>query len=390
MNWTIGKILGVSLALVASMLAACGGGGSGGVGTDGTGPPTISINVGAATSVDADKITVNGVSYDAVGATLTDGFGQVTTFDTLRLGMWIEVNGTGDQASGDGVAKSISVRPAARGIVSSVDAAASTVVVLESTARYGNGATVVEGVEAASQIRPGDLIEVHGALGAGAGAVEATRIERLPAVSRKPFELRGRVADLDTTARTLTVGRQTIVYDRAALTLRQALANGQIVRVTSASPPASGRAWSVERLTSDQPLLDNIDFAYIESLTTDWAAGPTFKLEGVPVNATEASGTNRITGNDQRVAVIGEVVSGTLKAKSAIRILRGDPPVFVLRAPVTDFKSIADFRVRDVTIDATSAAFVGGTAADLADGRGVRVTGTVSGRKLIATRIQFV
>jgi hypothetical protein len=64
--------------------------------------------------------------------------------------------------------------------------------------------------------------------------------------------------------------------------------------------------------------------------------------------------------------------------------------VFVLGAALTDYQSIADFRVRGVTIDATNATFVGGVAADLADGRRVRVTGTVSGRRLIATKVEFL
>jgi hypothetical protein len=370
---------------VVALLVGCGG-----VGTDGTGTSSNTVNVGVATGIGANKVTVNGVSYDRSDARVTDGFGQSLNADALRLGMWIEVSGVVDATSGAAVAQSIRVRPAARGVVSAVDGSGFSVTVLESTATYDNAATVVEGVDAASQIEPGDLVEVHGPLGAGEAAVEASRIERLSRDARSPVELRGRVSRLDTAAGTLSVGRQAVRYAGASLALRRSLENGQIVRVSASAPPVSGVPWAVERMASDQPLPDDLDFVYIEGVTTDWVAGPSFKLESVPVNATEADRKGAVTANGQRVAVIGALESGTLKAKSVARRLPGQPLLFVLRSPLTDYKSAADFRVRGVTIDATSAAFVGGGAADLANLRPVRVTGFVSGRKLIATTVQFI
>jgi hypothetical protein len=262
--------------------------------------------------------------------------------------------------------------------------------VLQSIVRYDSAATVIDGVDAAAAIAEGDVVEVHGPLGVDSGTVEASRIERLSVGVRKPVELRGRVSSLDTAARTLAVGRQTVRYDAAALTLRQALANGQIVRVSSLAAPVAGQPWIVERMTSDQPLPDNLGFVYAEGVTTDWATGPLFTLEGVSVNATSANGKGAVTNNGQRVAVIGSLVSGTLNAKSVARSLPGQPVVFVLSAAVTSYVSIADFRVRGVIIDATSAVFVNGAATDLADGRRVKVTGSVSGRKLVAMKVEFL
>jgi Domain of unknown function (DUF5666) len=160
--------------------------------------------------------------------------------------------------------------------------------------------------------------------------------------------------------------------------------------VSSLSAPVAGQLWRVERMTSDQPLPDNLGFVYAEGVTTDWATGPLFTLEGVPVNATGANGKGAVTNNGQRVAVIGSLVAGTLNAKSVARSLPGQPVVFVLSAALTDVQSIADFRVRGVTIDATSAVFAGGTSAELANGRRVKVTGSVSGRRLIATKVEFL
>ena len=367
------------------LLAACGG-----VGTDGTGESSNTFNVGVATGLAETSVTVNGVAYERNGATISDGFGRAMRVDDLRLGMWLEVTAVVDEAAGTAVAQSIRVRPAARGVVSAVDGGGFTVTVLESTMRYDNAATVLEGVDTASAIGLGDVVEVHGPLGATSGTVEASRIERLSVGMRKPTELRGRISALDADARTLNVGRQPVRYEGAALTLRQALANGQIVRVSSPAVPAVGQPWSVERMTSDQPLPDNLGFVYAEGVTTDWATGPLFTLEGVPVNASSANGKSAITSNGQRVAVIGSLAAGTLNAKSVARSLQGKPVVFVLSAKLTDYMSIADFKVRGVIIDATSAAFVNGAASDLANSRRVKITGGVSGRKLIAAKVEFL
>lgn len=381
MKWVLQKLWWACLLWVA----ACGG-----VGTDGTGPSSNTVNVGVATGLEDNTVTVNGVAYERRGAAVNDGFGNAMSADDLRLGMWLEVTGVVDETTGSALAQTIRVRPAARGVVSAADGVGLKVTVLQSTVRYDGAATVIEGVDAASAIAEGDVIEVHGPLGVDSGTVEASRIERLSVGVRKPVELRGRVSSLDTAARTLAVGRQTVRYDAAALTLRQALANGQIVRVSSPAAPVAGQPWVIERMTSDQPLPDNLGFVYAEGVTTDWATGPSFTLEGVPVNAATANGKGAVTNNGQRVAVIGSLVSGTLNAKSVARSLPGQPVVFVLSAAVTSYVSIADFRVRGVVIDATSAALVNGAAADLADGRRVKVTGSVSGRKLVATKVEFL
>jgi hypothetical protein len=143
-------------------------------------------------------------------------------------------------------------------------------------------------------------------------------------------------------------------------------------------------------MSSDQPLPDNLGFVYAEGVTTDWVTGPTFAIEGVSVNATTANGRGAVTANGQRVAVIGALASGAIRAKSVARSVPGQPVVFVLSGALASYVSVADFRVRGVGIDASAATFVGGTAAELSDGRRVRVVGSVSGRRLIATRVEFL
>jgi Domain of unknown function (DUF5666) len=377
-----------ALALLIG-LVACGG-----AGTDGTGPSENSVNVGVLSGLAEKSVTVGGVSYDSSNASVQDGFGQSVGAQALRLGMWVEVTGSIDGSTGAAQAQQIRIRPAARGRVSAVDGTALTVTVLQSSARVDEAATVIEGFDRTTLLAPGDVVEVHGPLGAGSGTVEASRVERLTSGlnAARPVELRGRVSALDTVARTVTVGRQPVHYGDATLTLRNTLALGQVVRVSAFAPPRTNppEPWRVERLTSDQALPANLGFAYAEGVSTEWASGPTFQLEALPVDATQATNRQLVTADGQRVAVIGSLVGGTLKAKSVARLQPGQPVVFVLTGQVSSYQTVADLRVRGVLVDATSAVFVGGTAADLADGRRAKVTGTVSGQRLVATRLELL
>lgn len=374
-----------SRVVVALALTACGG-----VGTDGTGG--ASISVGVVTGLGDGTVTVNGVTFDRSKATVSDAFDQALGAEALRLGMWLEVTGVVDEEQGTASAQSIRVRPTVRGQVSAVDGSTVSVTVLGTTVRYDDVGTVIEGAETAGAILAGDVVEVHGPLSNAPGNVDASRIERLATAftPAQPVELRGRVSNLDTVARTLTVGRQPVRYDAASLTLRRALANGQVVRVSAAAAPAPSQPWRVERMTSDQSLPDNLGFVYVEGVTSAWTAGPIFELEGVSVNATTANDRTLVSGDGQRVAVIGSLSAGVLNAKSVARSLPGQPVVFVLGGAISDYKSIADFRVRGVAINATSATFVGGNAQGLVDTRRVRVTGNVSGTRLIATRVEYL
>jgi Domain of unknown function (DUF5666) len=387
-KWKLDRLVLMCSLWVVAMVVACGGGG--GVGTDGTGPSISSVNVGVTTGIAKNGLTVNGVSYDSRDASVTDGFGQEMSAEDLRLGMWVEVSSRSDDTGGTAVAQAIRVRPAARGVVSTVDGEGYTVTVLDSRVHYDSATTVIDGVDTLSQIKSGDLVEVHGLLGEESGMVEASRIERLPVGTRTAFELRGRVSELDTVARTFTLNHQQVRYNSASLTLGRPLANGQSVRVSASAPSSDGRPWTVERVTVDQPLPDNLDVLHLDGLTTDWMVGPTFKLEDVLVNADMAIGKRTVTGNGQRVSVTGALQSGTLKARSVFRRSLGQPLQFSLGAPITDYQSIAEFRVRGVSIDATSATFVNGGAADLVNGKSVRITGSFSGRRLIASTVELL
>lgn len=381
-----GCLAGALCVAMLAVLAGCGGVDEGGTGR------VEGLSVGVLKGLDDTSVSVNGVTYERSSAQVLDGFGQPLSAEDLRLGMWLEVFGEVDEAQGRGVAQSIRIRPAARGKVTAKDADGLTVDVIDTTVRLANG-TVLDGVSSASEIAEGDLVEVHGPLAGGLGDIEASRIERLrpPPEAIKPFELRGRVGNLDPVARTATIGRRAVSYATANVALRSALANGQVVRVSSVLAPVDGVRWEVDRLATDQPLPANVGFLYTEGYVDGLQAGPLFDVEGLNVDARTASDRALVTANGQHVAVVGSLVDGTLRAKSIALILPGEPVVFTLSSAIGGYVSVSDFRVRGVAVDASSATFIApATAAALANDVRVRVMGTFLGRRLIATRVEFL
>ncbi len=372
------------MVMVCWLVGACGG-----VGEDGTGAIQPTLSVGVLKGLGDDTVTVNDVVYEKAAASVLDGFGNRVDATELRLGMWVEVEGDVNEVSNFGSARTIRMRPAARGVVSGVSADGLTVTLLQSTAQLDTASTVVDGVDSAVQLAVGDVVEVHGPLGNTAGVVEASRLEKLGS-TLKPVELRGRISNLNAAARTMTVGKQQVSYASATIALRQALANGQVVRVASAIAPKAAQVWPVEQLVPDQPLPANLGFVYAEGLVDAWVAGPLFEIENLKVDASKANGRGAITANGQRVAVLGSLLDGLLVAKSVAVVKPGQATIFVLSGAVTDYKSITDFRVRGVRIDASAATFTGGVATALADGKKLKVSGTAQGRLIKATKVEFL
>ena len=388
-RWASALCLSFTLCAASLLLAACGG-----VGEEGTGIQPASASVGMVQGLSDTSVTVNGVSYAQSAATVSDGFGQPMAKEDLRLGMWLEVQGSIDDSGTQGVAQTIRVRPAARGIVSAKGAGGVTLTVFDSTVHVDNG-TVLDGTPDAASLAPGDLVEVHGPLSSVAGDVSASRVEKLHPTPQTPprYELRGRVSLLDSAPghHSFTLGRRVIDYSGANITLRQALANGQIVRVSAAAGPLPGKPWAVEKLTSDLALPDNLGFLYTEGYVESLQAGPAFELEGLAVDASSANGKAGINAEGLRVAVVGALVNSKLKAKSVAVVQPGEPVVFSLSGPVTDFVSPASFRLRGVSIDASGASYLSpATPGGLADAVRLRVKGAVLGRRLIASQVELL
>jgi hypothetical protein len=381
-------------------LAACGGGtpsdtqiannGGGGVGEGGTGAPATAASIGVVTGKDDTSITVNNITFDRQAATIEDAQATPLTDADLKPGMWVAVEGYTDDSGANPLASHIRVYPAVRGEVSGVDHDKATLTVLGSTVAL-SADTLVEGRQG-HPLAEGDTVEVHGPLGSQAGTVLASRVDKLstPPTMAWPYQLRGKVSQLDTTLSTMKVGAQRVSYLGASVTLTSTLANGMVVRVAATKMPAKGQIWAIERLSTDHALPLNLSFLYVEGVVDQWQAGPSFWIEDLFTNATTANGRQLVTADGQRIAAIGGLRSGVLVAKSVALSTPGESPEFKLSGSISSYQSLADFKLNSVTIDASQATFTAGGASQLGKDAKVSLSGPVQGRKLVASKIKVI
>ena len=82
--------------------------------------------------------------------------------------------------------------------------------------------------------------------------------------------------------------------------------------------------------------------------------------------------------------------AGVLVATDFRRIGVGEQIQYVVQGEIANFMSAANFSVRGESINASTATFVGGTAADLVNGRTVRIKAQAIAGRLEATEVNFV
>jgi hypothetical protein len=303
------------------------------------------------------------------------------------LGTWVDVEGPSAESDRMAVAQLIRVRPAMRGKLAQLDVSTQRLSLLGSQGQLGRD-VVFEGVDTLSQLRAGDSVEVHGALGRETGEIDVTRVEKLDTPSAV-YELRGVVSRVNATERTLTVGGQKIDYAQATVLVRTGLTVGSVIRLSSSQPPLDDQRWTVDRVVDDRVLSSDGLQVYVEGVVTQLQTGPVFVVEGFAVDASRADKASAVTHNGQRVAVVGTFQAGVLRAQAVRVILPGEPVIFTLTGVVKQFNSVNDFRIGQVAINASDAKFVSGTASDLANGRKVKVRGEVRAPGLFVSRLEF-
>jgi hypothetical protein len=334
----------VGMAGTVASLAACGGGGGGvaGLSSGGTG------SFATGTVAGLGSVIVNGVRYDdSVAAVSRSDDGTVAA---LRAGMVVAIFGSAVSAATaagalpTATANRISYASEWVGPVGAVNSAGRTLTVLGQiidvpvTAVFEGAATDLTTVTTAQ------FVEVHGYLDVGTGRLLATRIE-VANVSPGAFRLSGRVAALDNTARTFSLGTTTIGYP-AALSLPSGFANGMLVRVTLATAQVGG-VWQATRIRVREALLAQVEVAEraeaeIEGTVTSVESSTRFSVNGIPVNASGVSvpGTLAV-GSAVEVhgtAVAGVIVATRLELKGANGIEVQD---FDFIGPVSNVDTVA-------------------------------------------------
>lgn len=377
------------------LLAACGGG----VETGGTGATGTFVE-GPVSGF--GSVIVDGIRFDEAGATIEDADGSPRRRDELRLGMRLEVFAGAVAADADGgrsaTATRVRIGTDLLGPVTFADAGANAISVLGQVVRVTT-ATVLDGLPGGlASIALGDVVEVHGFLDPGLllDRFVATRIERRTTTPPQ-FLVRGPARDIDTSARTLRVGGQT--FDLASVGLPTGLVAGQVVRMRVQTAQVGGR-WPVAAITIESRRLDDRDEAGIEGVITALTSTTRFDLNGIAVDATQASFVDGTAGIVQgaRVKVRGRAEGGVLLA--SVVDLRSDDDALNdgidLRDRITALDTAArTFVVRGVTVFyGTSPAprYDNGTEADLGTGVRVRVRALLSAdrTRVEASRIEFL
>lgn len=302
----------IAAAVSVLALAACGGGGgSGGVDTGGTG----SYSVGRISGY--GSIVVNGVHYEESGARIDDDDGNCGTAGDLKLGMTVAVAAGPITSDAGGVrratASEIRCVSEIKGPVQDVQlngGALQSFTVLGQTVVV-NAVTVFDGVAPAGLV-PDTIVEVYGYFDAQDGRYVATRVEQEDDADE--FKLRGPVSNLDAAASTFEVNGQAVSYAAIAATV-PGLADGVFVRIELEPAPAGTSPWVAREIRLVNFEVEDSDEAEVEGVVSEYVSNASFKVNGIPVNASSATveGGAALT-NGLRVEVEGSIVNGVLVA----------------------------------------------------------------------------
>ena len=377
------------LVAVACLLAAPS---APGVGTGGTG-----LYMRGALAV-APGVVVNNITFDAAQASITINGHHGSSGDDLHPGMVAGIVGNVVPGQQYGTASQIGVTRATLGMVARVGTGG--------TGLYAVGVyvatrtdTVYAGLGSIADLSPGDGVDVYGYSDGVSGTIYATRIERVAAPANA--ELHGIVASLGSGTFVL----QGVTVDDSGAQL-----------VGFSGPVAIGDRVGVDGTINAQGVFvattvtfepdtttQNGEEAEIEDGITAVLTPTLFVVDGFVVDASKATfsgGSAASLAVGRLVHVEGRTINGDLVASSVEFNDDGEDSsdsaggngnsASEVDGSITSLSSPTMFVVNGVTIDASTATFANGPAANVALGRYVKVVGARSGSTLKATRVTFV
>jgi len=379
--YVLGGLLVAPLA--AAILVACGGGGSGGSsappGSGGEGAQSVA----SGTLTGLGSIYVNGIEYDDSTAKITDDLGHVQPASALKLGMQVEMSGIDPStAGGMGNAGVVVFSSNLEGPVESADATAGTITILGQTVDV-NVDTVWDAALTGGigGLTAGEVLKVYALYDSATGRYVASRVEPDAGVTR--YKLRGAVSNLDTTAKTYTVGPTTIDYSGVASPPAD-LADGKIA-TAELQTTMCANGWTATGLQlHNDGMPGNHVNVHVRGMVSDESSPTSFKLAGWPVDASAASfpaGQAAIV-EGASVQVDGIVTNGAVVATT---VDLQEPGAhhgldFQVHGPIDGINvNRQTFVLRGTLVSyAGDVAFTGGTAASLAVGTKVLVQGKLA------------
>jgi len=279
-------------------------------------------------------------------------------------------------------------------------------------------ATIIGGT--AAQIIVGSELEVHGAFVDGVFVANTVQIEDTPASSSPPAatgssEIDGTISQFSSVAN-FTIANQRIDASNAvfedgvaadlAVGIRAEVhgrvASGVLiadrVEIKRVRTSASGNSGSSGNGNGSGN--GNASAAAFEAtgVVSNFVTLASFVVSGATIDgsaATFKNGTVADLRNGVLVEVKGTLSNGVVRAASIeIRSStsgNGDTSsrAFEDTGAITDFASVASFRINGILVDASTATFVDGVASGLRNGVVVEVTGTLANGVVRASRVEF-
>lgn len=405
------RVIGASIAATL-LLTACGGGGNDAASTNGTNADLVSQGVISGFG----SVIVNGVRFDDSKAKIEDEDEEENSArskDDLRLGMVVNINGS--SAGTTGTASVISFGSTLKGPVQSIAsstvpsgtptttttaAGSHTLVILGQTVLIGAW-TVFDPVSLPNgfaSIAAGNVLEVHGHLSPSLNRLVATRISKEN--NANAYKITGNVSSLNTASQSFKIGTETFSYANIdPQKLRVTLADGLTIKMRLATVQATTGTWTATRIKAAKKGMPDRIKAEIEGLITAFTSATSFSVNGLVVDASNASfpkGTATLALG-VRVEVKGTVIDGKLVAsvvKTEDRDRGEDEDNEIeLHGNLSALDTTAKtFMLRGLTVSyAGNVSFQRGLASNLVNGASVEVKGQSSGggTTVQATRIKF-
>jgi hypothetical protein len=388
------RLLAAVIAAIG-LVTACGGG----VDTGGTGAPVQTYSAGRISGF--GSIVVNGVHFDESAAVIVDDEGVSHPRSALKLGMVVNIVAgpvTVDPQTkmSTSTASRIEFGSEIKGPVESVNLAAGTLVVLGQIVTVDLD-TVFSGLATGlASVQAGQLLEVFAFYDASTGVYAATRVEL--ETSLEEYELRGRVENLNTGAKTFTIGGAEISYGALPALQVPELADDAVIRIEFDPAPQGGH-WVAGEADTDVPEIPEGVETEVEGIVTDFVSAADFKVNGIAV---DGSGDVKFTGgnshhlaNGVQVEIEGETHGDVLVAEEVDIKKRGggEDEKFELEGDIESADAgqrTFVLRGETVTWDERTN-FKHGSPNQIEAGVKVEIKGvlTNNGTQLYATRIEF-
>lgn len=250
--------------------------------------------------------------------------------------------------------------------------------------RVNAGAAAFVGGIAANLVN-GVSLQVDGTL--VSGTLNASTITFLPNPGPSSVTITGSISAFVSVSN-FTVAGQVVDASSASFSNGNAtnLANGVNVTVKGTIQSGTLLAQSVSFAQPPQTTFE------VEGLISNFVSAASFVVAGQPVNASQATISNGTAANlasGVQVKVNGTLQGGVLLASTVEIESSSESQEISVEGLITNFVSVFNFVVAGRAVDASSAQFDGGTAANLANGQSVKVSGFLSGQVLKAKELEF-